>query len=773
MKLSGAAWLLVALAVARILVVMPPHLQDLPIAFLFAGLLIASDTFSIPAGGGYISMLPTLVMTAFLVLGLPYASLLVFVTSVVHALVRWLGSERLELPRVANKQELMILVAANGTMLTTTILVSGTIFEQWFDVPLPLQVIDNQAIIPLTVFVLAYMAVNHLIAAFFFWLRGGDRLAQYRANFLSALLYETTAMPFAPLIALIYTRIGPGYFVMFALALVMASLVMHNLALVKRGLERRVRELSGLQAIGQVLSASLDLDEVLTAVYQHVSGLMPTTVFFVALYDETKNEVSFPLAVQENKPLNWSPRPLANGLTDYIIRSRQPLLIRKNMPDMLANLQLDLIGKISQSWLGVPILAGDQLLGVLSVQSVTELELFDEGHQELLLTIAAQAAVAIQNARLYTQTDKALTRRVQEMDSILTTAEEGMMLLDNQLEILTVNRAFRAMFKLDEAAVQGQRLTAVSPDTHTLLAQIGYSLAELEADCAVLLSQQTRHMQKQITLAASAERHFERQLSPVYGAHQTVTGWLLVLRDITEEVELEQLRQEMTHMLVHDLRSPLSVMKGSIEVLKSEVAELDRPLVESLVEYMEVSSERILKLVGDLLDIHQFESGSVPLQKAHYPVDVLFAEVVAQFEPMLKEMNLTITVEVAEVMPMVCVDGNYMGRVLTNLVDNAIKYTEDNGRIRLWAHMADGRGLQLGVEDTGIGIPPEVQSKMFLKFHKDLSGKGRRKGSGLGLSFCKLVVEAHGGQIWVESSGVPGEGSCFIIRLPICTATVL
>jgi signal transduction histidine kinase len=172
--------------------------------------------------------------------------------------------------------------------------------------------------------------------------------------------------------------------------------------------------------------------------------------------------------------------------------------------------------------------------------------------------------------------------------------------------------------------------------------------------------------------------------------------------------------------------------------------------------------------VDNVLDIHQFETGQVPLNQMSIPVAALFGDIQGQFAPMLAETNITLTADIAENLPPLWVDVNYMNRVLANLVDNAIKYTEDNGRIRLWASLDSNSDMMLmGVDDKGMGIPPSVQPRLFLKFHKDLGGKGRRKGSGLGLPFCKLVVEAHGGEMWVESSGEPGEGSRFVMRLPI------
>ena len=111
-----------------------------------------------------------------------------------------------------------------------------------------------------------------------------------------------------------------------------------------------------------------------------------------------------------------------------------------------------------------------------------------------------------------------------------------------------------------------------------------------------------------------------------------------------------------------------------------------------------------------------------------------------------------------------------MIRVLSNLVDNAVKFTPDGGHINLWASLIVDDGMNsvlVGVNDTGLGIPPEAQERLFVKFQQNANARGRRQGTGLGLTYCKLVVEAHNGRIWVESEGVSGKGSTFLMVLPV------
>jgi signal transduction histidine kinase len=233
-------------------------------------------------------------------------------------------------------------------------------------------------------------------------------------------------------------------------------------------------------------------------------------------------------------------------------------------------------------------------------------------------------------------------------------------------------------------------------------------------------------------------------------------------------MELERLRQEMTHMLVHDLRAPLSVMKSSLDLAKSDLAGQEGSSLFELLSFMEISGDRLLKLVDDLLDIHQFETGQVPLIRRAIPVTYLLGNLMIQFEPVVAEMGIALSVAAEATLPSLWVDEGYISRALQNLVDNAIKFTPDNGRITLSAtYEPDTHTMLVTVQDNGFGIKQAVQPQLFQKFQKDLTGNGRRKGSGLGLSFCKLVVEAHGGEIWVESNGISGEGSRFVMRLPV------
>jgi len=172
-------------------------------------------------------------------------------------------------------------------------------------------------------------------------------------------------------------------------------------------LKRRGDELSVLNEVGQAISsgAVLALEDILELVYQQTSRLMDTTNLYISLYDEEENTVHFKLAIQNGERQGtaegeWRPRRAGNGLTEYVVRSKEPLLIRARVQEWLQKHDVEGIGREAKSWLGVPMVAGNKLVGVIGVQSFTTPDAYDEDHRSALFTIAAWAAIAIQNARL-------------------------------------------------------------------------------------------------------------------------------------------------------------------------------------------------------------------------------------------------------------------------------------------------------------------------------------------------------------------------------------
>jgi signal transduction histidine kinase len=264
------------------------------------------------------------------------------------------------------------------------------------------------------------------------------------------------------------------------------------------------------------------------------------------------------------------------------------------------------------------------------------------------------------------------------------------------------------------------------------------------------------------------ERHIERTLTPVRDLEEQIVGWLFIFRDISEEIELARLKDEMTHMLVHDLRSPLALLKGSLGLIETSFADRNEEEFGQLLGMAQRNSERMLDMVNELLEISKLESGELKLHPEAVEVRSLLEDTAARHAVVAAHCKIALEIAVDPDLPAVYVDLSLITRVLNNLLDNAIKFTPDGGHIRLWSTPDPAPStdhILIGVTDTGPGIPQEAHSQVFEKFQQIESVRGRRAGTGLGLSFCKLVVEAHAGRIWVESE--PTQGSTFLMTLPL------
>ena len=768
-RLVVFVYLAIGLLVLAVLIALtlnvPPSPDRLLPAALFCGLIVFTNTFGVRLPEGIVSLLPMTTIAAYLVTGLLPSGWAVFLGTLIYGGVRARYAEALNLRPPENWLRFLSLQAINATMHTISILAGGAIFQALGGRP-PLERVTVADLPTLLALGLSFLVLNHLIAGLVIARRSRDELTAYIQILPRLFFYEGAPLIFAPLMALIYTQLGVVPFVLFTGFMITASLITRSLDLTSRRLERRVKELDTLQAVGRVLSSSLNLETILSTIHTQVAALMPARNFFVALYDRETDEVSFPLAIEDGRRVEWRSRRAGAGLTEHILHIRQPLLIERNIEATLERIGLEQIGKPAASWLGVPILAEQEPIGVIAIQSYATPAAYDASHQEILVTIAAQAAVAIQNARLYEQTDEALARRVQELASILRTTGEGILLLDTDYRVLAANRALTNYFGVAQAEITHRKLGTIDlADGQSLLGLIGFNTVQTLEEACTDVSESDAHHTQIVATMGQPERHLERTLTPVRDRERQTTGWLFVFRDISEEIELAQLREDMMHMLVHDLRSPLTVLQGSLDMMEMAIEEEKLDEVAFLEQMARRGGDRMLRMVNELLDISKLESGELPIRPRPVEPESLLREIVTRLNPLAKEAHIALELRADAALPDLHVDQTFMERVLNNLVDNAIKFTPDYGTVRLWAKMdpENDAALLVGVSDTGPGVPPEEQSLLFEKFQQT-SAEGRRVGTGLGLPFCKLAVEAHGGDIWIESE--PGKGSTFVMRLP-------
>jgi signal transduction histidine kinase len=242
-----------------------------------------------------------------------------------------------------------------------------------------------------------------------------------------------------------------------------------------------------------------------------------------------------------------------------------------------------------------------------------------------------------------------------------------------------------------------------------------------------------------------------------------------IMRDITERKELDSLRDDLTAMIYHDLRSPLANIVSSLDVLYSMVPEDDKETVLSILKIAENSTDRIQRLVSSLLDVSRLESGQPVADQKVVETLELIRSSVRDVTPVAGGRRQPLSTDLPERLSSIWVDEDMARRVLINLLENASKFSPSGGAIVIGAR-EENAWIHMWVKDSGPGIPIAEQERIFDKFTR-LRGTSKPGGLGIGLAFCRLAVQGHGGRIWVESE--PGKGATFHFIFPIATAAQL
>ena len=232
--------------------------------------------------------------------------------------------------------------------------------------------------------------------------------------------------------------------------------------------------------------------------------------------------------------------------------------------------------------------------------------------------------------------------------------------------------------------------------------------------------------------------------------------------------EMQRLRQETSDLIIHDLRNPLSTISVALRMLTIVLPPEALEGNQELIEIAESGAQRMQRLVDSLLEVSRMEAGEAEFNLSKIDPAALISEVAHRESLLLQKKNIHLELRLSPDLPLVCIDRDKIDRVLVNLIDNAFKYTLEDGRVTISAEACEG-GVQIGVSDSGPGIPIEERQRVFERFAQVAGEARKRRGFGLGLSYCRLAVEGHGGRIWVEE-GAGGVGSRFVFTVP---ATVI
>jgi len=499
-----------------------------------------------------------------------------------------------------------------------------------------------------------------------------------------------------------------------------------ELAAANASLTLRLNELETLAGVGRNVTSSLELDQVLAKVVEAAVNLTGAEEGALLLLDEQTDELVMRATKNFDESFARTFRlPSEDSLAGQVLRTDVPVMVDESTPQKIKTLYF------VRSLVYVPLAVRGRVIGVLGVDNRHTKRLITEHDQQLLQALSDYAAIAIENAHLYTRSE---TERTQ-LDTVLHEIEDGVMAVDDEQRILLINRTACEAFGVNPADAVGHPLVTVIHN----------------AEARELLSGTGR--KGEITLEDG--RVFNAHVTPI-----TKVGHALVMQDITQLKKIDRIKSEFVSTVSHDLRSPLTAILGYVELL-SRVGPVNEQQAE-FIKRVRQSVHSITSLIGDLLDLGRLEAG-LDARKEATPLPLIMRYAVDGLRQQSDAKHQTILLEAPADLPSVLANPLRLRQMVTNLLDNAVKYTPEGGAVRLAAR-AEGDQVVLTVSDGGIGIPAADQPYIFDKFYRASNARSDFMGTGLGLSIVRSIVENHGGRVWLESK--PNEGTTFTVVLP-------
>lgn len=534
--------------------------------------------------------------------------------------------------------------------------------------------------------------------------------------------------------------------------------------------ERRVQidTLIKIRDLSLALLSATSLREVMDLIVEYALIIAHAKDVHLYLYDPPTDQLTFGASIwlDGQRNVEASP-PERGGSTWQVARSGSTQVIEDTaqlepVPQFRRGPGFGAVARIA-------LKRGGQVLGVLVI-AFQQRHYFTESESRALDLLANQSAIAIENVRLFDEVRAGRDR----MQLILDSALNGMMLIDAGGQLVLANPAAEQLLTVPLQRFAGQHILRVIARARQEATDPAAFASLREAVHTMLGS--IKNAPNQVVRTNFEIKHLEgtsdveATLMPVRDNKGRISGWLAVLRDVSEEKTVERFRWEATNMIVHDLRSPLSAVISSLRLVQEMVAARDFTDLDEVVSIALNSSENQMRMIESILEIAKLETGRMPMNIDIVPLPPLVRRAISAIEVLATASNIRVTDCVPPNLPPLHIDEEQIRRVLINLLDNALRHTPADGEVRVEAAIVNGKGFaKIGVVDTGKGVPIEARERIFEKFYQmSQSALRGHRGVGLGLTFCRLSIEAHGGRIWVEDG--PEGGAAFWFTLPVAVA---
>lgn len=578
-------------------------------------------------------------------------------------------------------------------------------------------------------------------------------------------------------------------------------------------IQERVAELTTVNLVSQTISRAETMEDVYGVVSSQLMRQFGSQYGFLGVLDR-EGLLHLPIFIEAGELLEPPPpQPVGQGLSGHVITTRRVLVINENAEEEARRLGARVVGSFPRSVLIAPLLLGDEVVGVISIQDVDREHAYGEAHVRQLTTLAAYLAVKIRNAQLLEEAQ----RRADELGFLFDVTRAAVASSDLREALTSVGEIFLREIEGAEAVVI---YLEADQDTYQAQAAVGYGrdllarqvsavrgegLIGMAADQRTALivedtqteayhyngSSRTRSalvvplvagdvLLGMLTVESSRPRTFGsddlRLLEGAAGTLAAVVQNARLLEQITQANkqlrELDKLKSQFLANMSHELRTPLNSIIGFSRVILKGI---DGPLTDLQAQDLNTiysSGQHLLGLINNILDLSKIEAGKMEIQPDYINLYDTLETVIATGRGLLKDRPIEFIEEIPANLPRVYADPVRVRQVLLNLISNAAKFTHEGHIIlRAAAHpynLASGEPshVQIDVIDTGIGISQEDMGRLFEPFSQvDGSTTRQAGGTGLGLTISKEFVEMHGGRIWVQSE--PGHGSTFSFTIPL------
>lgn len=500
----------------------------------------------------------------------------------------------------------------------------------------------------------------------------------------------------------------------------------------------------------------IELKETLRMILKNAVTALKGGAGVIATWDEAERRFAAQVSFGLDSAAMAQLQPLLKEAAPDLASSRQSFALLSDLRPGLG-LPYSEENVLQNPIIALPLRIAGRSIGLIYVLRPADNAAFSGVDQPILAAFAEQAAIAVENARLA----HLLAEEKSRAEAIIENSGDGIISVDSRGRLVGFNRAMEALTGYSRSEVLGKECSRVL----WLRDWEGKSLCAL--DCPLLKARksplETYELRGKMRTKNGPDLDVSIVYSVILGAEGRPTSVVGNVRDISKYRQLESLRETFLATLGHELQTPLSIIKGYTSTLARADGKWDSVTLQQGLNIIEEESDRLSRVMNRLLLAARISTGTSVLKKE--PVDLS-----AIARSVVRRLQSTTSVHVFEVdfghdFPPVQADPQLIEEVLTNLVENAIKYSPAGGRITVSGKF-DAKEVTVEVADEGIGIPPEETLRIFERFHRVDTGPARTiKGIGLGLYLSRTILEAHGGTIEVSSQ--PGKGSRFFFTLPL------